>query len=64
MQYYVWDVDTTGRIIVDRVMKAADRAPAPRRRAMEAPPDRLATLKCRSFYPSGETATGFRAKAT
>jgi putative cardiolipin synthase len=25
MQYYVWDGDTTGRIIVDRVMKAADR---------------------------------------
>ena len=24
MQYYVWDGDTTGRIIVDRVMKAAD----------------------------------------
>ena len=25
MQYYVWDGDTTGRIIVDRVMKAAER---------------------------------------
>jgi len=25
MQYYIWDGDTTGRIIVDRVMKAADR---------------------------------------
>ena len=25
MQYYVWDGDTTGRIIIDRVMKAADR---------------------------------------
>jgi putative cardiolipin synthase len=25
MQYYVWDGDTTGRIIADRVMKAADR---------------------------------------
>jgi putative cardiolipin synthase len=25
MQYYSWDADTTGRIIVDRVMKAADR---------------------------------------
>jgi cardiolipin synthase C len=25
MQDYVWDGDTTGRIIVDRVMKAADR---------------------------------------
>ena len=25
LQYYVWDGDTTGRIIVDRVMKAADR---------------------------------------
>ena len=25
MQYYVWDGDTTGRIIVDRVIKAADR---------------------------------------
>jgi putative cardiolipin synthase len=25
MQYYVWDGDTTGRIIVDRVMRAADR---------------------------------------
>ena len=25
MQYYLWDGDTTGRIIVDRVMKAADR---------------------------------------
>ena len=25
MQYYVWDGDTTGRIIVDRVMKAANR---------------------------------------
>ena len=25
MQYYVWDGDTTGRIIVDHVMKAADR---------------------------------------
>ena len=25
MQYYMWDGDTTGRIIVDRVMKAADR---------------------------------------
>ena len=25
MQYYVWDGDATGRIIVDRVMKAADR---------------------------------------
>ena len=25
MQYFVWDGDTTGRIIVDRVMKAADR---------------------------------------
>ena len=25
MQYYVWDGDTTGRIIVDQVMKAADR---------------------------------------
>ena len=25
MQYYVWDGDTTGRIILDRVMKAADR---------------------------------------
>jgi len=25
MQHYVWDGDTTGRIIVDRVMKAADR---------------------------------------
>ena len=25
MQYYSWDGDTTGRIIVDRVMKAADR---------------------------------------
>jgi len=24
MQYYVWDGDTTGRIIVDRVMRAAD----------------------------------------
>jgi putative cardiolipin synthase len=25
MQYYMWDGDTTGRIVVDRVMKAADR---------------------------------------
>src|SRR4249920_1816066 len=25
MQYYMWDGDTTGRIIVDRVMRAADR---------------------------------------
>src|SRR6476659_5048086 len=25
MQYYVWDGDTTGRIILDRVMRAADR---------------------------------------
>ena len=25
MQYYVWDGDTTGRIIVDSVMRAADR---------------------------------------
>jgi cardiolipin synthase C len=25
MQYYVWDGDTTGRIIVDHVMRAADR---------------------------------------
>jgi cardiolipin synthase C len=25
MQYYIWDGDTTGRIILDRVMKAADR---------------------------------------
>jgi putative cardiolipin synthase len=25
LQYYVWDGDTTGRIIIDRVMKAADR---------------------------------------
>ncbi len=25
MQYYMWDGDTTGRIIVDRVMKAAER---------------------------------------
>jgi len=25
MQYYVWDGDSTGRIIVDRVMKAAER---------------------------------------
>src|SRR6476646_1525509 len=25
MQYYVWDGDTTGRLIVDHVMKAADR---------------------------------------
>jgi putative cardiolipin synthase len=25
MQYYVWDGDTTGRIIIDRVMKAANR---------------------------------------
>ena len=25
MQYYVWDGDTTGRIVLDRVMKAADR---------------------------------------
>jgi cardiolipin synthase C len=25
MQYYMWDGDTTGRIILDRVMKAADR---------------------------------------
>jgi putative cardiolipin synthase len=25
MQYYVWDGDTTGRIIVDRVMRAAER---------------------------------------
>ena len=25
MQYYVWDGDTTGRIIIDRVMKAAAR---------------------------------------
>ena len=25
MQYYVWDGDTTGRIIIDRVMNAADR---------------------------------------
>ena len=25
MQYYVWDGDTTGRIIIDRVMKAAER---------------------------------------
>ena len=25
MQYYIWDGDTTGRIIVERVMKAADR---------------------------------------
>ena len=25
MQYYVWDGDTTGRIIVEHVMKAADR---------------------------------------
>ena len=25
MQYFVWDGDTTGRIVVDRVMKAADR---------------------------------------
>jgi cardiolipin synthase C len=25
LQYFVWDGDTTGRIIVDRVMKAADR---------------------------------------
>ena len=25
MQYYIWDGDTTGRIIVDRVMRAADR---------------------------------------
>ena len=25
MQYYIWDGDTTGRIIVDHVMKAADR---------------------------------------
>ena len=25
MQYYIWDGDTTGRIIVDRVIKAAER---------------------------------------
>src|SRR6478736_2154034 len=25
MQYYMWDGDTTGRIVVDHVMKAADR---------------------------------------
>ena len=25
MQYYMWDGDTTGRIIVEHVMKAADR---------------------------------------
>lgn len=25
MQYYIWDGDTTGRIILDRVIKAADR---------------------------------------
>jgi cardiolipin synthase C len=25
MQYYIWDGDTTGRIILDRVMTAADR---------------------------------------
>ena len=25
MQYYIWDPDTTGRIIVDRVVRAADR---------------------------------------
>ena len=25
MQYYIWDGDTTGRIILDRVMMAADR---------------------------------------
>ena len=25
MQYYVWDGDTTGRIVVDHVMRAADR---------------------------------------
>nr|WP_281380497.1 phospholipase D-like domain-containing protein [Mycoplana azooxidifex] len=25
MQYYIWDGDTTGRIIVERVMRAADR---------------------------------------
>ncbi len=25
MQYYIWDPDTTGRIIIDRVMRAADR---------------------------------------
>ena len=25
LQYYVWDGDTTGRLIVDRVVKAADR---------------------------------------
>jgi cardiolipin synthase C len=25
MQYYIWDGDTTGRIILDRAMKAADR---------------------------------------
>ena len=41
MQYYVWDGDTTGRIIVDRVMKAADRGaedPAHRVVARAAPP--------------------------
>ena len=25
MQYYMWDGDTTGRIVVDHVMRAADR---------------------------------------
>jgi putative cardiolipin synthase len=25
MQYFVWDGDTTGRIIIERVMQAADR---------------------------------------
>ena len=24
-QYYIWDADTTGRILADRLLRAADR---------------------------------------
>ena len=68
MQYYVWDGDTTGRIIVDRVMRAANRgvrvrllvddpyykASDPVKAALDAHPN----VEVRLFNPATQPADG------
>ena len=79
MQYYMWDGDTTGRIVVDHVMKAADRGVRvrllvddPFYKTRTATPSKLASMltpmlrsvcSTRSLTGAGQFSTSFSTSA-
>ena len=73
MQYYMWDGDTTGRIVVDHVMKAADRGVSstipfirtaiPSKLASMLTPMSRSVCSTRSLTGAGQFSTSFSISA-